>query len=63
MGEDHAQNATEKATLGIFVLKATAIITAHDVGIVIKGVVMVQDLNDMASFHAMLFGLIDLGCG
>ncbi|KAL1257715.1 hypothetical protein QQF64_010959 [Cirrhinus molitorella] len=44
--------------MGIFVIKDTAGNEAHDVGIVLEGVAVLQDLHRVAFATSMLFGLI-----
>lgn len=52
------QYAIEKTTMGIFLIKHTADNEAHDVGIVLEGVAVLQDLNSVDFATSMLFGLI-----
>lgn len=58
MEEDLLQSAIEKTTMGIFVIKDAADNEAHDVGIVLEGVTVLQDLDSMAFATSMLFGII-----
>ncbi|XP_059417291.1 uncharacterized protein LOC132152552 [Carassius carassius] len=58
MEEDFLQCAIEKTTMGIFVIKHTADNEAHDVGIVLEGVAVLQDLDSVDLATSMLFGLI-----
>lgn len=52
------QCAIEKTTMGIFLIKHTADKEAHDVGIVLEGVAVLQDLDSVDFATSMLFGLI-----
>ncbi len=48
MEEDLLQSAIEKTTMGIFVIKDAADNEAHDVGIVLERVTVLQDLDSVA---------------
>uniref|UniRef100_A0A8C7XWQ7 Sterile alpha motif domain-containing protein 3 n=1 Tax=Oryzias sinensis TaxID=183150 RepID=A0A8C7XWQ7_9TELE len=50
-------NAIEKTTAGVYVAKETPGKDFPDVGIIIEGVVILQDLDNVALATAMLFGL------
>lgn len=54
MEEDLLQCAIEKTTMGIFLIKHTADNEAHDVGIVLEGVAVLQDL-DSVDFATSMF--------
>ncbi|XP_077065785.1 uncharacterized protein LOC143718642 [Siphateles boraxobius] len=58
MDEDLFHSAIEKTTMGIFVIKHIAENEPRDVGIVLEGVIVLQDLENVAFATAMLFGLI-----
>lgn len=58
MDEDLFHSAIEKTTMGIFVIKHIAEIEPRVVGIVLEGVIVLQDLENVAFATAMLFGLI-----
>ncbi len=58
MEEDLLQSAIEKTTMGIFVIKDAADNEAHDVGIVLEHVTVLQDLDSVAFATSMLFGLL-----
>ncbi|KAG7513756.1 hypothetical protein JOB18_015916 [Solea senegalensis] len=55
--ETAALSAIEKTTVGIYVTRETPGIDISDVGIIIEGVVVLQDLDNVALATAMLFGL------
>ncbi|KAF7641471.1 hypothetical protein LDENG_00280480 [Lucifuga dentata] len=50
------QKAIEDTTVGIFVIKDNANDKPQDIGIVLKGEMMLQDLENIAFAAAMLFG-------
>ncbi len=58
MEEDLLQSAIEKTTMGIFMIKDAADNEAHDVGIVLERVTVLQDLDSVAFATSMLFGLM-----
>ena len=55
MEETISEGTMEKTTMGIIVLKNTS---EDDVRIVLEGVTVIQDLDNVAFATAMLFGLI-----
>lgn len=55
--EATAQRAMEGTTVGIYVARETAGNAACDVGIIIEGVVVLRDLDNVALATALLFGL------
>lgn len=57
MTEATALTAIEKTTVGIYVSRDTPGNDCPDVGIIIEGVVVLQDLDSVALAVAMLFGL------
>ncbi|KAA8578032.1 hypothetical protein FQN60_009810 [Etheostoma spectabile] len=57
MTEASALSAIMKTTVGIYVTKQTPGNDFPDVGIIIEGVVVLQDLDDVALTTALLFGL------
>ncbi|XP_034562508.1 uncharacterized protein LOC117829078 [Notolabrus celidotus] len=57
MTEATALSAIEKTTVGIYVTRETPGNDFPDVGIIIEGVVVLQDLDNVALATAMLFGL------
>uniref|UniRef100_A0A3B3HLI7 Uncharacterized protein n=1 Tax=Oryzias latipes TaxID=8090 RepID=A0A3B3HLI7_ORYLA len=50
-------SAIEKTTVGVYVARETPGKDFPDVGIIIEGVVILQDLDNVALATAMLFGL------
>lgn len=56
MTEATALSAIEKTTVGIYVARETPTYKS-DVGIIIEGVVVLQDLDNVALATAMLLGL------
>ncbi|KAA8577601.1 hypothetical protein FQN60_006800, partial [Etheostoma spectabile] len=57
MTEATALSAIEKTTVGIYVTRETPGNDFSDVGIIIEGVVVLQDLDNVALATALLFGL------
>lgn len=57
MTEAGTLSAIEKTTVGIYVTRETPGSDSPDVGIIIEGVVVLQDLDNVALAVAMLFGL------
>uniref|UniRef100_A0A672FMJ4 Uncharacterized protein n=1 Tax=Salarias fasciatus TaxID=181472 RepID=A0A672FMJ4_SALFA len=47
----------EKTTVGIYVTRETAGVDMSDVGVIIEGVVVLQDLDNVALATEMVFGL------
>ncbi|CAI5677231.1 unnamed protein product [Oreochromis niloticus] len=58
MTEATALSAIEKTTVGIYVSRDTPGNYSFDVGIIIEGVVVLKDLDNVAIAVAMLFGLL-----
>ncbi|CAI5642295.1 unnamed protein product [Oreochromis niloticus] len=58
MTEATALSAIEKTTVGIYVSRDTPGNYSFDVGIIIEGVVVLNDLDNVAIAVAMLFGLL-----
>ncbi|CAI5674963.1 unnamed protein product [Oreochromis niloticus] len=58
MTEATALIAIEKTTVGIYVSRDTPGNYSFDVGIIIEGVVVLKDLDNVAIVVAMLFGLL-----
>ncbi|XP_049325996.1 uncharacterized protein LOC125785859 [Astyanax mexicanus] len=57
MAEAATLSAIEKTTVGVYVTRETPGSDSSDVGIIIEGVVVLQDLGNVALAVAMLFGL------
>uniref|UniRef100_A0A672HDK4 Uncharacterized protein n=1 Tax=Salarias fasciatus TaxID=181472 RepID=A0A672HDK4_SALFA len=57
MTEATTLSAIEKKTVGIYVTRETAGVDISDVGVIIEGVVVLRDLDNVALATAMLFGL------
>ncbi|KAL6460861.1 hypothetical protein MHYP_G00308270 [Metynnis hypsauchen] len=57
MAEAATLSAIEKTTVGIYVTREMPGSDSSDVGIIIEGVVVLQDLDNVALAAAMLFGL------
>ena len=57
MTEATALSAIEKTTVGIYVTREKPGSEFSDVGIIIEGVVVLQDLDNVALATALLFGL------
>ncbi|KAK0146024.1 hypothetical protein N1851_014712 [Merluccius polli] len=57
MTEATALSAIEKTTVGIYVTRETPGNDFSDVGIIIEGVVFLQDLDNVSLATALLFGL------
>uniref|UniRef100_A0A8P4K4J7 Uncharacterized protein n=1 Tax=Dicentrarchus labrax TaxID=13489 RepID=A0A8P4K4J7_DICLA len=57
MTEATALSAIEKTTVGIYITRETPGNDFSDVGIIIEGVVVLQDLDNVAVATALLFGL------
>ncbi|KAF0039323.1 hypothetical protein F2P81_007558 [Scophthalmus maximus] len=55
--EANTLSAIEKTTVGIYVVKETHSSDYSDVGIILEGVVVLQDIENVALATAMLFGL------
>lgn len=58
MTEATALSAIEKTTVGIYVSRDTPGNYSFDVGIIIEGVVVLKDLDNVVIAVAMLFGLL-----
>uniref|UniRef100_A0A8C6M2D0 Uncharacterized protein n=1 Tax=Nothobranchius furzeri TaxID=105023 RepID=A0A8C6M2D0_NOTFU len=56
--EDYLQTSIEETTLGIYVVRSVLTNTAEDIGIVLEGQIVFQDLDNIALATAVLFGLI-----
>jgi len=57
MTEATALSAIEKITVGIYITRETPDNDFSDVGIIIEGVVVLQDLDNVTLETALLFGL------
>ncbi|XP_062314210.1 uncharacterized protein LOC134018336 [Osmerus eperlanus] len=58
MGEDAFNEAMEDTTVGIYVLKEHPCDEPEDIGIVLEGIKVLQELDNVALAVAMLFGLM-----
>lgn len=56
--EIHIQEAIDETTVGIYVVKHEATSRPDDIGIVLEGLQVLQDLDSIALAVAMLFGLM-----
>uniref|UniRef100_A0A3B3SWQ9 Uncharacterized protein n=1 Tax=Paramormyrops kingsleyae TaxID=1676925 RepID=A0A3B3SWQ9_9TELE len=56
---DRTRSALEKTTMGIFIVKDSTRAISEDVGVIIEGVIVLQDLDNVAFVVTMLFGLIN----
>lgn len=56
--EIHIQEAIDETTMGIYVVKHEATSRPDDIGIVLEGLPVLQDLDSVALAVAMLFGLM-----
>uniref|UniRef100_A0A667YIZ5 Uncharacterized protein n=1 Tax=Myripristis murdjan TaxID=586833 RepID=A0A667YIZ5_9TELE len=56
--EARIQEAIEETTVGIYVIKQNASDKPEDIGIVLEGQTVLQDLDNLAFAAAMLFGLL-----
>lgn len=57
MDTDDTQSAI-KTTMGIFIVKDSAVAISEDVRVIAEGVIVLQDLDNVAFGVTMLFGLI-----
>lgn len=57
MTEANTLSAIEGTTVGIYVARETPSDDYYDVGVIIEGMVVLRDLDNVALASAMLFGL------
>ncbi|XP_041863711.1 uncharacterized protein LOC121653968 [Melanotaenia boesemani] len=58
MDEESLNDAIEDTTVGIYIQKEASSAEAEDIGIVLEGIKVLQDLDNVALAVAMLFGLM-----
>ena len=58
MGEGAIKEAIEDTTVGIYVIKEHVSGEPEDIGIVLEGIKVLQELDNVALAVAMLFGLM-----